>query len=298
MLLAASGSHSGGVGAIDSACTAPSARSSQDRPRFFVELSGAVLPRGRQGDWKELDTEAALRKLSEGERPPNTEAIVRSTRGGVLVSMYFQDSSASWAHVVDYCFRKAGPLARLQGTFNSYLAGGSGPGIRRRRTIYYKADGGVLQSKTGVFDLESDKPLAKAQFLDEEDPLYPTMRALPFSGSFLPPVPQAEPDPLSAAVRERLPAVKVCFDRARKAKPGIAGKAIGRWTVDVEGKVAEFSWQSDEIKSPLFASCTQKVIEGWRFPTRESPTNVSFPFVFANPGEGGEGPAADLSLTP
>ena len=292
-LVASSHAAAGGVGSIDSACAAPGARTDVAHPRFFVETTGAVLPRGRQGQWRELDSEEELHKLSDSPKPPNTEATVRVTRDGTLVSMYFQDSSASWAHVVDYCFRKAGPLARVQGTFNSYLAGGGGPGIRRRRTTYYDAEGAVLKSKTGVFDLETDKPLAKAQFLDEEDPLYPTMRALPFSSDLLPPLPPANPDPdgFVAAVRERLPAVKACFERAVKAKPGVAGKAVGRWTVDPSGKVTEFVWQSNEIKSPVFATCAQKVIESWKFPARESPASVSFPFVFEQAGAG-------LSFTP
>jgi hypothetical protein len=291
VFLAAAAPRPAGVGAIDSACAAPSGRASADRPRFFVEISGAVLPRGRQGQWKELASEAELHKLSEGERPPNTEAVVRSVHGGTLVSMYFQDSSASWAHVVDYCFLKEGPLARIQGTFNSYLAGGGGPGIRRRRTTYYDEAGAVLHSKTSVVDLDTDKPLPKVQFLDEEDPLYPTMRALPFSSDLLPPLPPSEPDPVAATVRERLASVKACFERARKAKPNIGGKAVGHWTVDISGKVTEFSWESDEIKSPAFAACAQKVIEGWKFPPRGTPASVSFPFVF-------EGPAADLILGP
>jgi hypothetical protein len=282
----------GGVGAIDAACAAPGARADQEPPRFFVEVSGAVLPRGRQGQWKELDSEAELHKLSEGAHPPNTEATVRVTRGGTLVSMYFQDPSASWAHVVDYCFRKAGPLARIQGTFNSYN-GGAGPAIRRRRTIYYDAEGAVLQSKSGVYDLETDKPLGNSTFLDEEDPVFLTLRAVPFSSDLLPPLPPSNPDPdgFVAAVRQHLPAVKACYQRAAKAKPGIAGKAVGRWTVDEKGKVAEFSWQSNEIKSPVFAACAEKAIESWQFPARDRPASVSFPFVFEPAG-------ADLSFTP
>jgi hypothetical protein len=282
-----------GVNAIDVACASPGGRPEAGHPRFFVEESGAVLPRGRQGQWRELDSESELHTLSEGPKPPNTEAIVRDTRGGTLVSMYFQDPSASWAHVVDYCFRKAGPLARVQGTFNSFVAGGGGPGIRRRRTVYYDADGAVLQTKTGVFDLDTDKPLAKSQFLDEEDPLYPTMRALPFSSDLLPPLPPVNPDPdgFVAAVREHLPAVKACYERALKAKPGVAGKAVGHWTVETTGKVSGFSWQTNEIKSPIFAACAQRAIESWRFPPRASAADVSFPFVF-------EAAGTDLSLTP
>ena len=277
-----SGHGSGDVRSIDSACAAPARHAGAIKTRFFVETSGAVLPKPREGQWRELETEAALLALSEGKQPPNTEAIVRTTRGGTLVSMYFQDSSVTWAHVVDYCFRAAGPLARLRGTFNSLPAAGAGPGIRRRRTIYYGADGAVLQSKTGVFDLDSDRPLQKVQFLDEEEPLYPSVRALPFSSELMPPVAAVDPDPdgIAATVRERLPSVKACWERAVKAKPGLAGKAVGRWTVDAAGKVTDFSWPSDDIKSAVFGTCARKVIESWRFPSRAQPATVSFPFIF------------------
>jgi hypothetical protein len=289
-LTLASVSHppSASVGTIDSICAIPPAHAIQGRTRVFVEVSGAVLPKPREGLWRELDTEAELRALAEGERPPNTEAVVRSTRGGTLVSMYFQDASANWAHVVDYCFQAAGPLARLRGTFNSFTAAGSEPGIRRRRTIYFDAQGAVLRSKTDVFDIDTDRPLPRAQFIDEDDPLYPSLRALPFSADLLPPVAALDPDPdgFVAAVRERLPAVKACWERALKGTPGLAGKAVGRWTVDTAGNVTAFSWQSDELKSSLFAACAQKVIESWHFPSRARPVSVSFPFVFGGPGGG------------
>ena len=285
-LVSTSHHPSTGLPSIDAVCAAPAGRA-----RIFVETSGAVLPKPREGVWRELASEAELHGLAEGEHPPNTEAIVRDTRGGKLVSMYFQDASTSWAHVVDYCFRASGPLARLRGTFNSFTAAAARSGIRRRRTIDYDADGGVLRSKTAVFDLDTDRPLPGASFLDEADPLYPALRALPFAADLLPPVAAADPDPDAAFVRERLPAVKACFDRALKRKPGLAGKAVGRWTVDVAGQVTAFSWQTDELGSPTFGTCARKVIESWRFPTRGAPTTVSFPFVFGRSGDG-------LSLAP
>jgi hypothetical protein len=290
VLMALAGASHGAardVGRIDVACKlAPGERASKDRPRIFVETSGAVIPKPREGQWRELDSEVELHTLSESARPPNTEAIVRSTRGGTLVSMYFQDASASWAHVVDYCFRPEGRLARLTGTFNAYTPAGPGPGIRRRRTTYYDAEGAVLQTQSHVFDLATDRPLPSAQFLDEEDPMYPSLRALPFSSDLLPPAAPVDPDPdgLAAHVRERLPSVKACYDQALRRSPSLGGKAVARWTVDVAGKVTAFAWQSDEIESPRFATCAQKVIESVRFPARATPTVVSFPFVFGGPG--------------
>jgi hypothetical protein len=292
MLVPAAPSKAEGVAAIDAACEAPAGRIAAGRARRFVEVSGAVLPRPRQGQWREVDTEAELHALAAGERPPNTEAIVSRTRGGTLVSMYFQDASANWAHVVDYCFRAEGPLARLRGTFNSFTAAERGPGIRRRRTIYFDAQGAVLRAHTRVSDIDTDRPLREPRFTDEDDPMYPSVRALPFAADLLPPVAaDADSDGLAAIVRERLPAVKGCYQRALKRAPNLAGKAVGRWTVDAAGRVTAFSWQTDDMKSAAFTDCARKVIESLRFPARDGPKVVTFPFVFGLSG-------VDISLAP
>jgi hypothetical protein len=282
MLLArAGGGAPAEVGRIDHACDA---RDEGARTRVFAEVSGAVLPKSREGDWKELDTESELRAMSEGPKPPNTEAIVHSAKTGTLISMYFQDSSASWAHVVDYCYRPTGSLARVRGTFNSYGASAAGNGIRRRRTTYFDAEGAVVETKTTVSDLETDKPRPGVTYLDEEDPVYRHLRALPFSTSLTPPAPTPDADAsaVKAAVRERLPALKACYEKAARATPGLGGKVVARWTIDADGKVTAFSWESDQLGSKTFTDCARKVIEAWRFPPPKggAPSAVSFPFVF------------------
>jgi hypothetical protein len=198
----------------------------------------------------------------------------------------FPDASASWAHVVDYCFRGEGRLARLTGTFNSLTVGGPGPGVRRRRTTYYDAAGAVLETQSGVFDIDSDKALPSAPFVDQDDPLYPTVRALPFSADLFPPAATVDPDPngLAAVVRGRVSSVKAWYDQALRRAPGLAGKAVARWTVDIGGEVTAFSWQSNEMKSATFSLRAERVIESWTFGPRGAPTVVSFPFVFGGPG--------------
>ncbi len=287
VLVALAGASHGAGGAtheIDRVCKAGSA--GHGRARVFVETSGAVLPKLREGQWRELASESELRALSESDRPPNTEAVVRSTRGATIVSMYFQDASASWAHVVDYCFRGEGRLARVSGTFNSLTAAGRGPGVRRRRTTYYDAEGAVLETQSGVFDIDTDHALASAQFVDQDDPTYPSVRALPFSADLFPPAVAADPDPngFAAVVRGRVSSVKACYDQALRRAPGLAGKAVARWTVDTAGKVTAFAWQSNEMKSATFSLCAERVIESWTFAPGGAPTVVSFPFVFGGPG--------------
>jgi len=281
---------------IDTVChaTEVASRGSRGLVRVFAEMSGAVLPKPRQGDWRELDTEAALQALADGERPPNTEAVVRTTPTGTFVSMYFQDASASWAHVVDYCYRPVGTLARVRGTFNSYKASFTGTGVRRRRTIYFDAQGAVVHTLTRVSDLDTDKPRAALAFMDEDDPVYPSLRALPFSSSLVEPVSAADLDPngVLATVHDHLPALRACYERALRRKPGLAGKVVAHWTIDGEGRVTAFSWQLDQMHSADFGACAQKVVEKWRFPPpRGGSASVSFPFVFNTSG-------ADVTAAP
>jgi hypothetical protein len=294
LLARAGGGAPSEVGHIDHVCDAKELSGEEAKARVFAEISGAVMPKARQGDWKELLDESELRTMSEGPRPPNTEAVVHTSKGGTLVSMYFQDSTANWAHVVDYCFRPTGSLARMRGTFNTYLGVASGMGIRRRRTTYYDAEGTVLATHSTLADIETDKPRPGAAYLDEEDPLYRHVRALPFSSSLAPPTEPADPDPngVKAAVRERLPALKACYDKALRATPRLAGKVVARWSIDGEGKVSAFTWETDQLGSKLFSACARRVIEAWRFPApKGAPLVVSFPFVFG----GSEG---DVTIDP
>ncbi|HVZ75640.1 MAG TPA: AgmX/PglI C-terminal domain-containing protein [Polyangia bacterium] len=285
MLMALAGAGSHGSASVDGACAA-AARGAGAEVHVFAETSGAVLPKAREGEWRELGNEAELKSLADGEKPPNTEAVVRKTRAATLVSMYFQDATGDWAHVVDYCFRPEGSLARVKGTFNSYTAAGPGkPGVRRRRTAYYDDAGNVVRFQSRAFTLDTDKPLGEVEFTDAADPLYPNVRALPFWGSLAPAQEAAplDPDGAVATVREHVPAIKACYERALHKTPNLAGKIVARWTIDGAGKVSAFGWQTDEMHSAAFNACAKRLIESLRFPpAKGGSVTVSFPFVFDN----------------
>lgn len=270
----------------DAQIAAACAAAAHVAPRIFVETAGAVLPKPRQGDWRELGNEAERKTLADGAQPPNTEAVVRETHAATLVSMYFQDKSGAWSHVVDYCFRSGGSLARLKGTFNSLVAGVAGhAGVRRRRTTTFDAAGAVVKTESRVFDIDSDRPLGDVAFLDEADPVYPALRALPFWELLAPPAVAAklEPDGVVSTVKEHLPAIKACYEHALKRTPGVAGKIVARWTIDGAGKVAAFAWQNDQLHSAAFNTCARHVVETLRFaPAKGDPVTVTFPFVFEN----------------
>jgi hypothetical protein len=279
----AGGGHSpsADLSRIDAVCKETAGRAA--KTRLFVETSGVVLPKPREGSWRELGGQVELESLEKGAAPPNTEAVVKTAKGATLVQMYFQDTSATWAQLVDYCYRSNGTLARVAGTYNTLAAEPAGAGLRRRRTTYFDADGKVISTKTRLLDLDTDKPREDAGFVDKDDPAYPALRALPFSADLLPPAPQPDLDPngVVKTVRERLPAIKACYEAALRREPKIAGKVVARWSIDGAGQVTAFAWESDQMKSPAFNACARGVIEKWRFPpSKGQPTSVSFPFVF------------------
>jgi hypothetical protein len=282
LLLASAGPRAPGAARakeIDGECR--EARLDERHPRVFADVSTAALPKARQGEWREFSSEPELRAFADHGRAPNTEAVIsRAKEGGTLVSMYFQDATANWAHVVEYCFRASGSLARLRGTFNSYTAGATG--VRRRRTTYFDGEGGILVSTSKAFDLVTDKPLADASFVDEDDPLYPALRALPFWSMVAPTSETAtKTSPAAAVVKEHVGAVKACYAKAARRTDVHAGRIVARWTIDAEGGVEAFTWQDDQIGSRAFADCAKAVLERLRFPAPgEGDRTFSFPFVF------------------
>lgn len=288
IVIAAASAHtpsSQDIEAIDGQCralAAGKASAAAVRTRVFADVSTAVLPKPREGEWREFSSEDELRAFADHGKAPNTEAVVsRAPSGVTLVSMYFQSPTAEWAHVVDYCYRPTGTLARVRGTFNSYVASAT-VGIRRRRTTYFDGEGAVLRSTMQVSDLATDKPLRGATFADEDDPLYPAMKALPFSSALSPPAQAADKDTgLARTVKEHLPAVRACHEKAARHAARLGGRVVARWTIDATGAVTAFAWEDDRVGNPMFASCAKKVLEGLKFPApADGPTTVAFPFVF------------------
>jgi hypothetical protein len=254
------GGGQGDIQKTDVACVAVA----HAEPRIFVETTGAVLPKPREGDWRELGNEAERKALADGAQPPNTEAIVRSGKAATLVSMYFQDKSGAWSHVVDYCFRSDGSLARLKGTFNSLAAGIAGhAGVRRRRTTTFDAANAVVKTESRLFDIDSDRPLGDVSFSDAV-------------------AAKLEPGGVVSTVKEHLPAIKACYEHALKRAPSVAGKIVARFSIDDGGKVGAFAWQGDQLHSAAFNICARHVVETLRFaPAKKGdPVTVTFPFVF------------------
>jgi hypothetical protein len=170
---------------IDAACDAADTygNAHKDQRRVFADLSAAVLPRTGEGKWRELKSEAELETAvttAKDKSAPNNQALAwRAPDGTVFASVTFKSASGDWAHLVDYCYRADGSLSKMDATFNAFEVGENG--VSRDRVQYFDAAGGVLKTTTHVRDLETKAVYRGGDFVDAEDPSYPTLGALPFA---------------------------------------------------------------------------------------------------------------------
>jgi hypothetical protein len=247
------------------------------RPRFVADLSNEFFPKASdgRGTWRSFETPAALQAFVKKEGSPHTRAQLWSAADGTtIVTFEFQ---GVWHRAeAEYCFRTEGSLARADATF---FRAGSMP---ERRVAYFTPDRTGDHLSVGGLDDEQAEAI----------PIYPTVASLPFlapppissrgRASLLPPsAHERDLAAIAAFVRAHLGVVKRCYERRLAKRPSLAGKLVGRWTVDAAGRSHDFTWQLDDIGDPEVARCARGAVAAWFFdPPPSALTEVTFPFVF------------------
>ncbi|HEX4403667.1 MAG TPA: AgmX/PglI C-terminal domain-containing protein [Polyangia bacterium] len=292
-LLAAAATATPETKRIDAQCKAATKLDEEHRLRFrmFADVSDAVLPAANDGSgsWRAVTKHDDPKAASPTGNAPNTVASLWSASDGTTIAqVYFQSDSGDWSQDVEYCFRADGTLARLTGALSNYAAD-----VEGARTIHYAPTGDVL-SKTGkARALESHKPLPTLDNLDTP-PVYPTRASLPFlapksRAPAAPPRPPATPRPrpvldtkaVDDSVNAHAGDVKRCYDRARPAHPGLAGRLDMHWTIGGDGATRNVTVEKDALHADVVTSCIAALISTWRFtPAPDAAVEISFPFVF------------------
>jgi hypothetical protein len=93
------------------------------------------------------------------------------------------------------------------------------------------------------------------------------------------------PAAVAARVRERLPAIRACYERELKRQPTMSGRLVVAFSIGPGGRVAGTAIDADEIGDAQVARCVATVLRGTTFPF-DPPEDVpvSYPFVFAAAG--------------
>jgi len=104
--------------------------------------------------------------------------------GAVVVKMSVSPPSGDWVQEVVYCFAAHGPLLRVESTLGTLQ--GYDPSkdvsaaVSRIRVSHFAADGRVLRTTTRVLDATTGRPAPQLQYLEVDEPLFKTLKALPF----------------------------------------------------------------------------------------------------------------------
>jgi len=90
---------------------------------------------------------------------------------------------------------------------------------------------------------------------------------------------------VNKVVKSRLTAIKMCYEKALKKNPTLAGKLSVRFTIGTSGRVTSASVSSDTLGDPEVSSCVIDKVKTFAFSKPEGGSvEYVFPFVFKPAG--------------
>jgi hypothetical protein len=70
---------------------------------------------------------------------------------------------------------------------------------------------------------------------------------------------------VSATIRQRMPGLQACYEKALRSNPGLKGKITYTITINPQGRVTDVSIDEDTVNDASVKSCTIGKIKEWRF---------------------------------
>jgi outer membrane biosynthesis protein TonB len=90
---------------------------------------------------------------------------------------------------------------------------------------------------------------------------------------------------LSRYIRDRLGAIRGCYERELKRNPGLKGKVVMRFNITPAGRAGDVRIEENTLGSPEVASCIQGLMRSWIFPFKPpDEVPVQYPFLFTSAG--------------
>jgi TonB family protein len=90
---------------------------------------------------------------------------------------------------------------------------------------------------------------------------------------------------LSRYIRDRLGAIRGCYERELKRNPGLKGKVVIRFNITPAGRAGDVRIEESTLGSPEVASCIQGLMRSWIFPFKPpDEVPVQYPFLFTSAG--------------
>ena len=90
---------------------------------------------------------------------------------------------------------------------------------------------------------------------------------------------------IAKVINQHMQQIRACYEKALLHDPGLGGKLMIEWTIDMSGAVQSFKTKSSSMKNPDVGECILDNLKTWRFPRPTGGTVVvSYPFVFNSVG--------------
>src|SRR5215471_4132482 len=90
---------------------------------------------------------------------------------------------------------------------------------------------------------------------------------------------------LSRYIRDRLGAIRGCYERELKRNPGLKGKVVVRFNITPAGRAGDVRIEENSLGSGEVASCIQNLMRSWVFPFKPpDEVPVQYPFLFTSAG--------------
>jgi outer membrane biosynthesis protein TonB len=90
---------------------------------------------------------------------------------------------------------------------------------------------------------------------------------------------------LSRYIRDRLGAIRGCYERELKRNPALKGKVVVRFNITPAGRAGDIRIEENTLGSPEVASCISGLMRSWIFPFKPpDEVPVQYPFLFTSAG--------------
>jgi len=90
---------------------------------------------------------------------------------------------------------------------------------------------------------------------------------------------------LSRYIRDRLGAIRGCYERELKRNPSLKGKVVVRFNITPAGRAGDIRIEENTLGSAEVAGCVQNLMRSWIFPFKPpDEVPVQYPFLFTSAG--------------
>lgn len=90
---------------------------------------------------------------------------------------------------------------------------------------------------------------------------------------------------LARYIRDRLGAIRGCYERELKRNPGLKGKVVVRFNITPAGRAGDIRIEENSLGSAEVGACIQGLMRSWIFPFKPpDEVPVQYPFLFTSAG--------------